>query len=499
MARDVVPGGDYRLVVPGLTTWAVTLLILYGPRWSVWPVIGGGALICAIAVLAILRVRVTWTAVSLVVIASGMATVTAGAMALRLETAAVHPLAEADGKARIAGVIRDDAMTLGSASSRVRIRIDVTEMAGLTVAPATAELTGPSETWAELSVGQPFSALVRVRPPRRGELLVARLSAVSAPHLSGRPPPHQRLATFIRQRLQQISARALGVDAAGLLPGLVLGDTSGLDADVRTDFRTAGLTHLVAVSGANFAIVCGAVVLAVRMLGASPRVTVVVGAIVVVSFVILVRPSPSVLRAAMMGLIGLLALVRSRRAQALPALGSAVVIGLLWWPELAADPGFALSVIATAGLVLWSAPVRDRLRGWGVPPGLAELTAMALVAQLITAPVVAMISGRFSVVGLAANIAVAPVVGLIAIGGTAAAVVGALGGADGLGAVCAELMIRALAPELWWMLTCARVLGRQSWAAITVPSGAVGALAVTMVTACALGAVGVVWQHWRRE
>lgn len=499
MARDVVPGGDYRLVVPGLTTWAVTLLIMFGPRWSVWPVMLGGLLACAVALLAVARRWVTWAAVSLVVIASGMATVTAGAMAVRLAAAATHPLTDIDGKAWVEGVIRDDAVTLGAASSRVRVGVDVTEISGRTVAPASAELTGPAESWSELAVGQRFSATVRVSPPRRGELLVARLSGVSAPRLSGRPPPHQRLATFIRQRLQQISARALGVDAAGLLPGLVLGDTSGLDADVRADFRAAGLTHLVAVSGSNFAIVCGAAVLAVRMLGASPRLTAVVGAVVVVCFVILVRPSPSVLRAAMMGLIGLLALIRSRRAQALPALGSAVVLGVLWWPELAADPGFALSVIATAGLVLWSAPVRDRLRGWGVPSGLAELMAMALVAQLVTAPVVAMISGRFSVVGLPANIAVAPVVGVIAIVGTAAAVVGALGGPGGLGALCAELMIRALAPEMWWMLTCARVFGRTSWAAMAVPSGLTGAVVVSIVTVCALGAVGVVWQHCRRE
>jgi competence protein ComEC len=493
-----VPSGDYRLVVPGASTWTVTLLILFGPRAVVWPVLVVGVLVCAACALAVRRAWVTWATVSLVVVAAAMATVTAGALAMRLQAATAHPLSGIEGKVRISAVVGDDAIIMGS-SARVRVRVDVCELSGRAVAPASAELTGPAASWSELSVGQSFSTVVRVSPPRRGEMLVARLSAVAEPRLLGRPPPHQRLATFIRARLQQISARALGVEAAGLLPGLVLGDTSGLGTEVRSDFRAAGLTHLVAVSGANFAIVCGAAVLAVRMLGASPGVTAVVGAIVVVAFVILVRPSPSVLRAAMMGLIGLLALIRSRRAQALPALGTAVVLGLLWWPELAADPGFALSVIATAGLVLWSAPVRDRLRRWRVPAGVAELLAMALVAQLVTAPVVAMIGGRFSVVGLAANVAVAPIVGVIAIIGTGAAVLGAMGGPNGPGAVCAELMIRALAPELWWMLSCARVLGRLSWAAIEVPSGVLGAVIVALMTVCALGALRAVWQHCRRE
>ncbi|NED66823.1 competence protein ComEC, partial [Streptomyces sp. SID10244] len=142
----------------------------------------------------------------------------------------------------------------------------------------------------------------------------------------------------------------------------------------------------------------------IRWLGASPWVTAVAGTIVLVGFVILVRPSPSVLRAAMMGMVGLLALVGSRRAQAMPALGGATVIGLLWWPELAVAPGFALSVSATAGLVLWSGGLRDWLRDRRVPPMLAELVAMAAAAQLATAPLIAVLSGRFSIVGLLANI-----------------------------------------------------------------------------------------------
>ncbi|MBD1318271.1 ComEC/Rec2 family competence protein [Gordonia hankookensis] len=473
----LIPSGDYRLVVPASVIWVVSVVGLLGPPDSLWPIVIAGGAGCATCVGAVRRGWVSWSAVSFVVVICGVAAVTAGALAIRLDARAAHPLSHIDGKVGVTVIIRDDPVTLDP-GARVRIRVDVAAVAGRDCRRIAAELIGPGDDWAEVTPGQHVSALVRISPARGHDLLAARLSAVSAPRLVGRPPPHQRVAGDIRQRLRLLSARALGPDASGLLPGLVLGDTSMLGAEVRDDFREAGLTHLLAVSGSNFAIVCGAAIFGIRWLGASPWVTAVAGTIVLVGFVILVRPSPSVLRAAMMGMVGLLALVGSRRAQAMPALGGATVIGLLWWPELAVAPGFALSVSATAGLVLWSGGLRDWLRDRRVPPMLAELVAMAAAAQLATAPLIAVLSGRFSIVGLLANILVVPVVGLVGVVGTAAAVVGAIGGPDGVGARCAELVIRGLEPELWWMSMCARVLGRLSWAAVPVPSGVVGGIVV---------------------
>ena len=87
-------------------------------------------------------------------------------------------------------------------------------------------------------------------------------------------------------------------------------------------------------------------------------------------FVVLARPSPSVVRAAAMGAVTLLALAAGRPRAALPALGAAVCVLLLLDPGLAADAGFALSVAATAAIVLvapgWSRRLRDR-GCWPVP------------------------------------------------------------------------------------------------------------------------------------
>ena len=65
---------------------------------------------------------------------------------------------------------------------------------------------------------------------------------------------------------------------------------------------------------------------------------------------------------------------------------------------------------------------------------------------------------------------VAPVVAVISVVGTLAALIGAIGPPDGVGALVGELLVRALAPELWWMVACARTLGGVGWASVEVPS-----------------------------
>ncbi|MFT3715625.1 MAG: ComEC/Rec2 family competence protein [Gordonia sp. (in: high G+C Gram-positive bacteria)] len=240
-----------------------------------------------------------------------------------------------------------------------------------------------------------------------------------------------------------------------------------------------------AVSGSNFSIVCGAAVLGVRLLGASTRLTVLLGLVVMAGFVVLVRPTDSVLRAAIMGGVGLAGALASRRAQALPALGAAVVVIMLVWPQMAVAPGFWLSVLATLGLVLWAAPIRVWLARRRVPDALAVLLAMSLAAQILTLPVVVAISGRLSLVTVLANVAVAPVVGVIALCGTSAALLAGLGPPGGVLDVPAELLIRATGPEMWWLVGCADTLGGRAWAAPHVPGP---------VTAAVLVVVGVtVW------
>jgi competence protein ComEC len=141
-----------------------------------------------------------------------------------------------------------------------------------------------------------------------------------------------------------------------------------------------------------------------RWTRAGPVSTAVVCVVALVGFVILVRPSPSVVRAAAMGAIGLLALASGRPRAAVPALAAGVAVLVLVDPELAGDAGFTLSVLATGGLLLLAPRWRDGLRRRRVPAGVAEALAVPAAAQLACAPVVAGLSGAVSLVAVPANL-----------------------------------------------------------------------------------------------
>lgn len=210
---------------------------------------------------------------------------------------------------------------------------------------------------------------------------------------------------------------------AGLVPALVDGDDAALPEEVEADFRTTGLTHLTAVSGTNLTLVVGFLLLTARWLGARRRWLVVIGLVGIAGFVLLARTEPSVVRAAAMGVVGLFALGSDGRRRGLRALGAAVVCLLLVQPALAVSPGFALSVLATAGIVLL-APGLVRALSSRLSRPVAEAVAVPVAAQLACTPLVAALSGEVSLVAVLANLLVAPAVGPATVLGLAAGLVG---------------------------------------------------------------------------
>ncbi|WP_040478858.1 ComEC/Rec2 family competence protein [Longispora albida] len=275
--------------------------------------------------------------------------------------------------------------------------------------------------WAHLLPGQRVTANARFGAPRGGDLRAATLSVQGPPERHGEPPWYQQGLGTLRSGLQTASGTITG-PAGGLLPGLVIGDTSRLEPGLAADFRTTGMTHLVAVSGANCAIVLGCVLFAARWSRAGPVLTAILGGVALVGFVLLARPSPSVLRAAAMGMIGLAGLASARPAAAMPALSAGTLLLLAADPELAGDPGFVLSVSATAGLLLLAPRWRDALRARGVPSGLAEALAVPAAAQAACAPLIAALSASVSLVAIPANLLAGPAVAPATVLGVGAAV-----------------------------------------------------------------------------
>jgi competence protein ComEC len=195
-----------------------------------------------------------------------------------------------------------------------------------------------------------------------------------------------------------------------LVPALVDGDDGEVAPELQDAFRTTGLTHLLAVSGTNLTLVVGFLLWLARWCRVRGRWLHVVAAAGIAGFVLIARTEPSVLRAAVMGSIGLVALGTGGRHRALRGLGAAVVVLVLLDPPLAVSAGFALSALATGGILLLAPPWRDALARW-LPRWLAEAVAVPAAAQLACTPLVAAISGQVSLVAVAANLLVAPAVG----------------------------------------------------------------------------------------
>lgn len=477
---------DARLVPCAVVCWGVTLIgIIVGGRAAGLVATGMIVITSGVVVVTIMRSKGFHPPVlaflAILVVGAGYGT----AIAVRAHAVAVHPLAAravAGGwvTATIAPV--DDPKPLrvpGPAGERkvlVRARL-----LALNSGPESTRIGGSvlvfagADEWAQLLPGQEVVLRGRLSPPPRRDLTVAVIGAAGPPLQVGPPSTVQRWAGLARSRFAAAAARALPRDQAGLLPGLVVGDTSALPVEVKDAFTSAGLAHLTAVSGANVSIVLGAVLLLVRGVGAGPRAGAVLAGLALVAFVIVARPSPSVLRAAAMGSIALLALVTGRRKQALPALAAAIVVLLAVFPALAVDPGFALSVAATVGLVLVAPMWTEWLRERGWPRPAAEVCAVAAAAHLVTAPLIAGVSGAVSMVSIAANILVAPVVAPVTVIGAVTAVLAIVW------MPLAELVVRLSAPPLWWLLEVGGRAADVPSASLAVPGGWAGAVLVTGV------------------
>jgi competence protein ComEC len=203
---------------------------------------------------------------------------------------------------------------------------------------------------------------------------------------------------------------------------MVLGDTSLQSATFKNEMRRSGLTHLVAVSGANFAIVSTFILYLMQFVFRKIPLRLAATAIFLISFIALVRPSPSVLRAAAMAAVLLIAQGTHRGRDSLPALGFAIAAVVVADPWQVRDPGFALSVLATAGLLIAAPRLVEKFSAV-MPKPVAVVIATPLAATLFCSPVIVAISGQLSLMSIVANVLAAPAVAPITIVGFVAALI----------------------------------------------------------------------------
>ncbi|WP_347031146.1 ComEC/Rec2 family competence protein [Brevibacterium paucivorans] len=231
---------------------------------------------------------------------------------------------------------------------------------------------------------------------------------VDAWHITGTPNAAWRVRASLRTHLRDTS----GHNNAGarLLPGLVVGDTSGLDAASDANMKAMSLTHITAVSGSNISLVALTVLSLMRLVTNRRLVTVGAAVAVTAGYVFVVGPDPSVIRAAGMGLLGAIVLIRGTGRAGISVIASTVVILLVMRPELSVSAGFILSVTATTALMVLGDPMTRIGTRMGLPRFVAQALAIPLTAQIGVFPVSVALGNPPSAWAVLANAACAPVI-----------------------------------------------------------------------------------------
>ncbi|WP_246090228.1 ComEC/Rec2 family competence protein [Nonomuraea deserti] len=377
-----VPGRSHAwpLMLPAIAAWACALILL-GCSARTGVIVALAAALGAVAVAWHTRSLpgrrdgrstsgpATWRGVALAGLVCAAAA--SGSVAFRVHAVTTGPVAElAERNASVIAriVLTDDPRRRSSRSipyapdSYVTpATLTIIRTAGVRQAVNVPVIVFSSgAAWARLLPSQHLEVTGRLASPTSGDLVAAVLLVRGPPRVLTPPSKLQTVAGALRSGLRS-AADVLPPDQRGLLPGLVVGDVSRMDPQVTADFKEAGLSHLNAVSGANLAIVAGAMLALSRLFGFPLPVRAVLAALSMLAFAVVARPSPSVLRALLMGLAAAVALGTGRARDGFAALSATVLLLVLFVPELARSYGFALSVAATAGILLLAPRWRDRL------------------------------------------------------------------------------------------------------------------------------------------
>ncbi|CAN5430891.1 ComEC/Rec2 family competence protein [soil metagenome] len=293
-----------------------------------------------------------------------------------------------------------------------------------------------------------------------------------------RPPPAWQVrTTAVRERLAEAAHTRLAIPSASLLTGLVTGDLRGQPDEIADAVLASGLSHLTAVSGSSVALLAAGVMGLALLLRLGRRTGWWACLAAIWWFAVLVRLQPSVVRASVMASLVLGALLVGRVRSTPGLLCTAGLLALLADPGLAGRLGFALSMAATAGVVLAAPPAAAWLgRHTPLPAGVRMALAATCGAQIAVTPILVGVGGAVHLASVPANVVAVPaaVVAKV-IGGVAALVAVVSPDLAGLVAALAGPPLRLI---LWSAAAFASPGGQRAvevtaaWLAVLVLAGA---------------------------
>lgn len=517
---------DFRLAAPAVSAWLAGLVLIALPRLAAQYAAGllGLAAVALLAVILIRRARRPGADAS-----TGMAS----RVQTRRETVGITLALAAASAALIGAVVsgsgeaRFPADVRTAAENRSLVTATLTVWSSPVVEPAfgasarrpavTAQNPASSATGERLRFRAVLSALDggfdRGAHASRLSVPVVAFTAMPAggalPHIGaeirvegvlvatdagdaaaalffGRSPPVAVTAppqwlSWANELRDGFSAIAAGLPGAGgeMLPGLAIGDTAAVSGELDAAMKASSLSHLTAVSGANCAVVIAGIMLLGRQLGLRRRWRILLALGALSGFVVLVTPEPSVLRSAVMASVVLMVGGLGRPSRGVPTL-CLVVIGLLVAdPWLARNYGFALSVLATAGLLLLAAPLTRLLARW-MPVALAAVIAIPLAAQLACQPVLVLLNPTLALYGVPANLVAAPAAPIATVIGLLACLLG-----PWLPAVAGVVAQVAWLPSAW-IAAVAQTVASLPGNRLPWLDGVAGVVLIAAVTALAL-------------
>jgi competence protein ComEC len=216
------------------------------------------------------------------------------------------------------------------------------------------------------------------------------------------------VADRLRAHMESTLARGTTGERRALLTGIVLGDDEGIDTALRDAFEASGLMHLLAVSGQNMAITAIGVVAVARVVGVGRLLGEGVAILVVLAYALAVGWQPSVVRAAVAGVLASLAWIVARPRDRWHALSVGALVLLAWMPSSALEPGFQLSFAAVAAIFVALPRVADVPRAYPVPRRVWDVLVVAVACGLVTAPIVWLHFGAVALWTVPANVAAEP-------------------------------------------------------------------------------------------
>jgi competence protein ComEC len=216
------------------------------------------------------------------------------------------------------------------------------------------------------------------------------------------------VADRLHAHVEKTLARGTTGERRAVLTGIVLGEDDGIDKSLRDAFQASGLTHLLAVSGQNVAITAVGVVWAARLAGIGRLAGEGVAILVVLAYALAVGWQPSVVRAAVAGILASLGWITARPRDRWHAMAVGALVLLAWTPSAALEPGFQLSFAAVAAIFVVIPRVAGVPDAYPVPRGLWDVLVVAVACGLVTAPIVWLHFGAVALWTVPANLAAEP-------------------------------------------------------------------------------------------